>query len=407
MKIAKLISLSSVLLSSIAAADNTWIATWTASPQRMPQIDIPGAPPLPKTGLEDQTVRQRARISVGGQRVRVRLSNEFGTEPLTIGAASVAIAGNQSVIDVASIRKLTFGGSTSIVIPPGAPIVSDPIEFPVKDSQELAVSLYLPDKAELTTVHFTGQQTEYASSKGDFTQVATMPVASSNTMRLYLSAIEVAGTRAKVLVILGDSITDGVGSKVDANHRWPDFLSDRLRAKNMNVAIANQGISGNRVLGDGMGVSALARFDRDVLSVPGVTHVIVLAGINDTGDGRRVSGSEPPAPTVIANDIIAGYKQMIARAHGNGLKIYGGTLTPLEGTAGGYYSPEKEQVRQAVNQWIRASKAFDAVIDFDAVTRDPQNPGKLLPAYDSGDHFHPGDAGYKAMADAVDLKLFK
>jgi lysophospholipase L1-like esterase len=408
MKICKWFVMGTLLLAGVAlAAERSWIATWTASPQRMLTFNIPGAPPSPNAGLEDQTVRQRARISVGGKQVRVRLSNEFGTEPLTIGAASVALAGSQSSVDAASIKKLTFGGSASVVIPPGAPAVSDAVEFTVNDGQELAVSLYVPSKVELTTVHFTGQQTQYISSKGDFTAAAEMPVASSNAMRLYLSGVEVTGTRAKVLVAFGDSITDGAASKVDTNHRWPDYLYDRLQAKKMKVAIANQGISGNRVLGDGMGVSALARFDRDALSVPGVTHIIILEGINDIGAGGRVFGTGPAAPVVTANDIIAGYKQMIARAHGNGIKIYGGTLLPFEGTAGGYYTVEKEQVRQAVNEWIRTSNAFDAVIDFDAATRDPASPGKMLPAYDSGDHLHPGDAGYKAMAEVVDLKLLR
>jgi len=396
-------------VTSSYAAGAPWTASWTASPQRLIQSDAAPA----ASALDNQTIRQIVRLGASGKQLRVRFSNEFGIEPLRIGAASIAPAGKVGSVDVASLRKLTFGGWPTVMVPPGAPVLSDPVDLLVTAGQELSISLYLPAQTEPVTIHRSGLQTAYVSTAGDFSQAAEMPVAASFPVRFFLSGVEVSGAVVPkvVIVALGDSITDGAGSTLDANRRWPDLLSDRLRKTSRKwdgVVVVNQGISGNRVLRDGMSVSALARFDRDVLSVPGVTHVILLEGINDIGMiGLQLGGpgSDPnDAPT--AEDIIGGYRQLIARAHAHGLKIVGGTLLPFEGTDGGYYTPEKEKMRQAINQWIRMSSVFDGVIDFDAVTRDPQQPGRMLAAYDSGDHLHPGDAGYQAMADAIDLSLF-
>ena len=393
---------------SAGAATSTWTASWTASPHRT--IRLEAAPAA--SALENQTIRQVVRLGAGGTQLRVRFSNEFGTEPLELGAASIARAGRDGTVDMASLLDLSFGGSPAVVVRPGEPVLSDPAELTVAAGEELSISLYLPAKTESVTMHRSGLQTAYISAPGDFSQSAEMPVAISVPARFSLSGIEVrGGATDAVIVAFGDSITDGAGSTVDANRRWPDLLSNRLRTAGETwegVVVVNQGMSGNRILRDGTGPSALARFDRDVLSVPGVTHVVVLEGINDIGmigPQFGVPASDPmDVPT--ADDIIGGYRQLIARAHSHGLKIVGGTLLPFEGTGGGYYTPDKEKMRETINQWIRTSRAFDGVIDFDVAIRDPQRPKKMLGAYDSGDHLHPGDAGYQAMADAIDLSLF-
>jgi lysophospholipase L1-like esterase len=297
---------------------------------------------------------------------------------------------------------VTFGGRPTITIAAGALAVSDPVRLDVAALQEVSVSIYLRGNSEKLTIHELGLQTAYISPKGDFTASATLPVARTSLSRYLLSAVEVlASTGGDAIVTLGDSITDGFQSTVDANRRWPDFLAERLRAltRRNPISVVNQGISGNRLLHDNVGPSALERFDRDVIAQPGVRWIIVLLGINDIG---------VPAPVAVtADDIIGAHKQLIARAHDAGLKIYGCTLTPFEKTYPGYYTPEKEITRATVNQWIRTSGAFDAVIDFDRAVRDPDHPTRMLPAYDSGDHLHPNDRGYQTMAAAVDFGLFR
>jgi lysophospholipase L1-like esterase len=389
-----------------AAEDGRWLGTWAASPFGFQPFD-PGPPPAP---FANQTLRQKLRISVGGQRLRIRLSNELGATALTIGAATVALASSDAAIQPASLRALTFGGVTSVTIPPGAPMLSDPVDFVAPDLAELAVSLYLPNESAPATLHMG--RTVYVSRAGDFTRAPNLNGAELTTNLVYLTGVYV-DTDASVAVVatLGDSITDGDGSTPHSYNSWPDHFAARLltRARGRKIGVVNNAISGNQLLRDGAGSSALARFDRDVLSTPGLTHVVVLQGINDIGTGGfNFPGATGPAPPErAAADLIAGYRQLIARAHAKGLEIYGGTLTPFEGAFAGYYTPDKDEVRIEVNEWIRNSGEFDAVIDFDAAIRDEANPRVMKAEYDSGDKLHPGDAGYKRMADAIDLALFQ
>ena len=359
-----------------------------------------GGPPVT---ISNQTVRQVVHVSVGGERVRLVLSNAFGTDVVAIGAAHVALRDRDSAVVESSVKPVTFGGSPTATILAGATLVSDPVDLTVPAVSDLAVDLYLPGQLGTgpspVTTHNGASQTNYLSATGNHSGKAAMPVERNAGAWFLLARVEVqAPAGAKAVVTFGDSITDGARSTTDMNARWPDHLARRLAArKGPAVAVLNAGISGNRVLGDGAGVSALARFDRDVLMQTGVTHVIVMEGINDIGIARA-------NPTPSAADLIAGHMQLIERARARGLKVYGATLTPFEGAA--YFTAEGEAKRQALNQWIRTSGAYDGVIDFDQVTRDPAAPTKFLPAYDSGDHLHPGDAGYKAMGEAVDLALF-
>jgi lysophospholipase L1-like esterase len=360
------------------------------------------------SGFVNQTVRHITHVSTAGDQVRVRLSNAFGTEPLIIGAAHIALQSGGASIEAGSDRALTFNGNRSITIPARGLALSDPVDFHVAALADLAVSIYFPGTTGPITWHQLGMQTTYISTPGDFTAAPAMPVSATATSRFVLADVEVAAAnKMRAVVALGDSITDGYGSTVDANHRWPDYLSQRLNAENgkNGVAVLNQGISGNRLLHDIFGPGAASRYDRDVLARTGVTHVIVLEGINDIG---IPGGLGRPTEEVSADEIIVGLQQFIERAHEKRLTILGGTLTPFEGTPfPGYYSPAGELKRQAVNSWIRTKADFDAVIDFDQAVRDPTHPARLLPAYDCGDHLHPNDMGYKAMADAIDLKLFQ
>ena len=363
----------------------------------------PAQAPLP--ALSNQTIRQIVRASVGGDRLRVVLTNGYGTAPLTIGAAHVGLREKDAVIKGGSGRALTFAGSPSVTIPQGAVMFSDPVPLTVPALAELAIDVYLPGNTAQTSSPITGHagtgglQTNYISPSGNHVAAATMPVQETTLAWFFLARVEVTAPRGVgAIVTVGDSITDGSQSTANTNNRWPDHLARRLAAQNLKMGVLNAGFSGNRILEDGTAVSALARFDRDVLAQTGVTHVIVLEGINDIGMAR-----DNTSPT--AADIIAGHRQLIDRARAQGLRIYGGTLTPFEGAF--YWSPEKEAKRKAVNDWIRTSKAYDAVIDFDAAVRDPSNPTKLLLKFDPGDHLHPNDAGYEAMANAIDLDLFK
>jgi lysophospholipase L1-like esterase len=364
----------------------------------------PPAPP-PPLNFSNQTLRQIVHVSLGGDRVRVVLSNAFGTTPLAIGAAHVALRAGEAPdakIDAKSDRPLTFSGSPSTAIAAGAIAVSDPVSLSIPAFADLAVDIYLPGdtaaSASPLTTHAGALQTNYLSNAGNFAGAAEFPVSTTTPSWFFLARVEVAAPApAAAVVAFGDSITDGTRSTANTNSRWPDYLAKRLAAANVRMGVLNEGIAGNRVLCDGAGVSALARFDRDVLVQPGATYVIVLESINDIGIGRS-----SPSPT--AADLIAGHRQLIERAHARGLRIIGATLTPYEGAA--YATPEGEAKRQAVNEWIRHGKEYDGVIDFDAAVRDAAAPARIQAQFNPGDNLHMNDAGYKTMADAIDLALF-
>ncbi len=385
------------------AARSSWVSSWFASPQPLWE-DAFVLPTEMPAELRGQTLRQTLMLSVGGPRLRVVLSNRYGTQPLEIGAASVALASGPARISPASSRGLAFGGRPSVTVAPGAQVVSDPVDLPVAALAELAVSLYFPQATPVTTFHWGAQQTG-ALVRGDATAAAQLPDAQALQGRAFLAGIWVESpSRTPVVVAFGDSLTDGNGSTPGANRRWPDFLARRLAPQGMGVA--NAGISGARVWGDKMGVNAMARFDADVLSQPGVRTVVMMMGINDIG--WPDSGFAPDDAPMTAARLTEGYRQLAEAARLRGVRIVGGTIAPYEGSLhgtplSGHYNPAKDAVRREVNRWIRESGVFDAVVDFDAVLRDPEHPARLLPAYDSGDNLHPNDAGYQAMAQALDM----
>ncbi len=379
-------------------------------------LPFPDLPPSPT--FDDQTIRMVVRTTIGGERLRIRFSNEFGTAPIAIGAAHVALVSQGAKIVPQSDRVLTFAGKPSTSIPPGSPMLSDPVDLKVLPFAEIAISIYLPVKTPASSTHFWAQHETYISTSGDFTAKADVPDATMKTSWYWLADVEVwASDQTAATVTLGDSITDGVGAKQGEYSDWPDILASRLVVKQGSspLAVLNEGIGGNRILHDGAGVSALARFDRDVLALPGVTNLIVLEGINDIGwphmkprpPTNGTSQNEGPfaRETVSAENLVAGLQQIIERAHEHGIRVFGATLTPFEGAD--YYSADGEVERQAVNQWIRTGGAFDGVFDFDAAVRDPNHPSEFREDYQSGDHLHPSAAGYKAMADAINLSLLR
>lgn len=361
-----------------------------------------GPAPAP-INFNDQTLRQIVHTTLGGDRIRVVVSNAFGTSPLAVGAAHVALREKDAAIVAKSDRVMTFAGSPVVNVPAGAVVVSDPVALTVPPLGDVAIDLYLPgDTAASTsplTTHNGALQTSYVSTSGNHAGAADLPVMTTTAAWFFLARVEVAGSgQAGAVVAFGDSITDGTRSTPNTNSRWPDLLAKRFQMQKMNFGVLNQGIAGNRVLGDGAGVSALARFDRDVIAQAGATHVIVLESINDIGIAR-----DSACPS--AADLIAAHRQLIERAHAHGLKIFGATLTPFEGAA--YWTKEGEAKRQAVNEWIRTGKAYDGVVDFDAAVRDPNAPTKIQQQFNPGDNLHMNDAGYQAMANAIDLGLFK
>jgi len=416
MKVRSIVAFTCVALLAVTAANargTNWIETWAAAPQPpMPAMGpIAGAP-----SFSDQTIRQIVRISAGGDQVRVRLSNEYGAQPLAIGAAHIAIAMGTAV-QPGSDHVLTFGGSPTALIPPGAPLLSDPVALRVAPLSSLSISLYLPGATGPCTCHAAGMATAYVSAAGNFAGQVFTPDHTLQS-RAFLSGVDVAAAApAKTIVVLGDSISDGIGSTVDTNHRWPDLLADRLDdgAAHDHEAwgIANLGISGNRLLADGAGTGALARFDRDVLAAPGAAYVVVFEGINDiglsyghfTGPLAAAFSRMAPRNKVTAQQLIGAYQQLIARAHLHGLKVIGVTLTPYQGS--GYYAEQGEAVREAVNRWIRTGGAFDGVLDFDRVLRDPADPKQIAAGLQAGDHLHGSDAGYAALVKSIDLSLFR
>ena len=377
---------------------SNWVGTWAASP-------VGSAVNEGQPGPGNTTYRNIVQISLGGSAVRVQLTNEFGTQPLTVGAAHVAIsAGGGGAIQTNTDHALTFNGKPTVEIPAGAFVLSDPVTMQAAPLSDLAVSVYVPEQhIRNTTCHTFADSTNYVL-QGDATAAPTADRSNPIYAWCFVKGIDVkADGKAAAIVTFGDSITDGAQGTRDANGRWPDVLAARLQAdkKTADLGVLNEGIGGNRVLHDGYGPSALARFDRDVIAQSGVKYLIILEGINDIG---RLKDPHEPGDNITADDLIFGLTQLATRAHQHGIKVFGATLTPYLPT--GYSSPQGEQVRQAYNQWIRTSGVFDGVIDFDKITQDPANPSTFLPAYDSGDHLHPGDAGYKAMGDAIDLSLF-
>jgi lysophospholipase L1-like esterase len=390
-------------LASVAAgaADPScaWRPGW-APAQMVPD----GRNGLPERGYADATLRQIVRTSIGGKAVRVRLSNVFGTAPLTITAATLARSRDNRVpaVEAASLRALRFGGALSVTIPAGADMLSDPLALPVAAFDDLAVSIHYAADPAVQTGH-PGARAFSWFAPGDQTGAADLSQPVETTQWFQLAAIEVESCpAAPVIVALGDSITDGRGTTTNGNDRWTDILARRLGGR---AAVLNAGIGGNRLLLDGLGPNALARLERDVLARPGVTHLILLEGINDLGTLTRDAPATPAEHAALVANMIGAYGQIVARAHAHGIKVIGGTLLPFMGFD--YYHPDaaNEADRQAINAWIRAPGHFDGVVDFDAALRDPARPDRLLPAYDSGDHIHPGPAGYKAMGDAVPLGL--
>ncbi|MFM1887313.1 MAG: hypothetical protein RL026_2470 [Pseudomonadota bacterium] len=402
-------SLALVLSAWLAAPAQAkeWVTSWAAAPS--PAMNAP--PPFPQAlAVENQTVQQVLRLSAGGSRLRVRLTNEYGGKPLAIGAASIALRRADGSVDEASRRELRFGGSSAAVIPRGAPLLSDAVELPVADRADVVLAVYFPEATGPCTCHPVALQEGLVSEPGNYAR-SGVARGTPLTQRAWVSAVEVEVARGATLVVLGDSISDGVGSTSGANRRWPDLLAERLLARRggVRVGIANQGISGNRVLVDGAGRSALARLDRDALAVTGARWLIVFEGVNDLGTAHGASMRAPseafPASTATAESMIAGYRQIIARAHANGLKVYGATIAPYKGAS--YWSEAGEQHRQAINRWIREGGEFDAVLDFDKVFADPADPARMAQAFHSGDSLHGSDAGYEAVARSIDLKLFR
>jgi lysophospholipase L1-like esterase len=380
-------------------ASTHWVGAWTN-----------GLVTVDKSAFNNQTLRLIARSTLGGKSLRLRLSNAYGNQKLTIGGVHVGLRdGASERIIPGSDRTVTFGGERGATIAVGALIVSDPVDLDVVALADLAVSIYLPGDIPESfpiTGHGNCHQTNYLSPPGDFTAAAAMPVKETTENWYFLSAIEIlAPAETGGIVCFGDSLTEGNLSSLDSNSRWPDQLARRLTARHGRMfGVMNQGIGGNRILHDLRGDSALRRFDRDVLAQPGATHAIVYIGTNDL---RNQRGN--PAEVVTAEQMIAGLKQFALRARARGLTVYGATMLPYENETyhPGAWTPAGEQKRQAVNDWIRTGGAFDAVIDFDAALRDPAYPTSMLPAYDCGDHLHPSDNGYRRMGDAIDLKLFE
>ncbi|MCI1113161.1 SGNH/GDSL hydrolase family protein [Stenotrophomonas maltophilia] len=388
-------------LSGAAGAPSAphWVASWQASPQPVWGADFL-FPSLIPASLHDQTFRQTSRISLGGPRLRVRLSNAYGTRPLRIGAASVAARAGDTP------QPLSFDGQPGVLIGPGQERLSDPLPLATDDRQALQVSVFVPGPTPVQTFHWEGRQTSWIAP-GDQSRAQALSGASSTTARLFLAGIEVeAAASARGVVVIGDSITDGATASLDQDQRWTDQLAARLAPR--GIAVVNAGISGGRLLRDGMGESVLARLQRDALDQPGVASVIVLIGINDISWPGTAFARNQARPALA--ELQAGYRALAEQARGRGIRIVGATLTPFAGALpdtplDDYYHPDKDVLRRQLNAWLRTDSPFDAVIDLDAALRDPADPSQMAAAYDSGDHLHPGDAGNRAMAEAVDLEV--
>jgi len=377
-----------------------WSTTWGAS-ETMPAPD--------SSAFNNQTLRLIVHTTTGGDRVRIKLTNVFGGRPLNIGSASIALQESGATLVAGSNRNLTFSGRPSIVIPIGAYALSDSVPLSVLAQHDLTVSFFISGDSGPVSMHPLALQTSFVSTPGDFvarddggpfqTPIHNWP---------YLAAVEVSSAIvSRSIVAFGDSITDGYRSTADTNRRWPDYLSNRLTAARRNIAVVNEGIGGNRIWHDAIpgrlvfGPNGLSRFDRDAITVTSTSDIVVLLGINDIG---QAGPANHPEEQVSAEEIIVGLKQFALRAHSHGIRIIGGTLTPYQGAA--YFDVQGEVKRERVNAWIRTAKDFDGVIDFDAAIRDPNMPTQIKAPYDSGDHLHPSDEGYQAMAASIDLALF-
>jgi lysophospholipase L1-like esterase len=388
-----------------AGAGHGWVRTWSAAPQA-PDAGLGSLDGV--TPFKDVTVRQVVRISGGGHRVRVRLSNEYGTAPLTVGAAGIGLAVDGGAVREGSARVLTFAGRPAVTVPAGAPILSDPVDLPLPALTTLSISLYLPELVESCTYHDSSLDPAWILAGNAVAEAVLPGEAEPLPARALLSAVEVVpDAPATAVVVLGDSLADGFGSTPGTSSTWPELLAER------GFYVSNQGISGNRLLNDGLGASGLARFDRDVLATPGLGHVIVSLGHNDLSIGNMPRDDDGPLADLLAmfpggpvtpDDVIAGYRQLIARARNRGVKIHIATLTPDEGAE--MHTAAGASARQAVNTWIRTSGAFDGVLDFDAAWRDPAHPSRVREDLHAGDHLHGNDAGYRALADSVDPSLF-
>ena len=394
-----LLAISSIAAAAAPPLADRWVGTWGAAPVAAGEND-------PKFGEADTTFREIVHVSLAGPLVQVTLSNEFGTDPLLIGAAHMALAsGKDGGISLFSANALTFAGRASVTIPPGGIVVSDPVALKLPAFADVAVSLFIPAQPiHRATLHSFADQTNFAAP-GNVVSSAKLPGATPFYSWPFLREIDVqTSANAGAVVCLGDSITDGALSTRDANARWPDVLARRLAGNKStrDLGVLNEGIGGNRILHNGYGPNALARFDSDVLAQAGVKYLILLEGINDIG---VATNAKTPHDVVTADDLIAGLGVMAARARTQGIRVFGATLTPFVGA--GYSSPAGEAMRQAVNTWVRTTNQLDGYIDFDKATRDAANPAIFSASADSGDHLHPKDAGYKSMGDSIDLKLFE
>ena len=380
-------------------------ATWAVSPQDYSETFPGGAfpAPMPQT-FANQSLRQIVHVSVGGSSPRVHLSNLFGATPLVLGGVHLALAGAGSTIVAGTDTELRFGGQASVTIPPGQELWSDPGTLELPSAADVAITLFIPGSASVSTVHSVAQQTEFVTG-GNALSAASFDNPETRTSNYWLTGLDVTAPAAGgVIVTFGDSITDGVGSTSDANHRYPNYLAERLRADASlaGFGVADEGISGNRILHDVAGPNALGRFRRDVLGQTGASHVIILIGINDLGFSGLV-----PAEAVTAEDVTGGLSTLISQAKGGGLHVSLATLTPLKGTMAPYYGDQTEALRGAINTWIRSTADVDAVIDFDRAVQSSADPLAMNPDFDSSDHLHPNDAGYQAMANAIDLSVFR
>ena len=407
-----------------ASAQERWIESWGTALPLMPPPPSPfGDAPPPQDSeappqavpspfvphpakFEDQTIRMIVRTSTGGERFRLEFANAAGTDAVTFGSVHAALAAAEGAIMPGTDRAVTFGGKEGLVLHPGAKAVSDPIELMLPALTDVAVSIHLPQATPANTVDALALKPAFIVD-GDKTAEPTLdrPLVVDSYFWLKGLSVPAASEEAGTIVALGDSITEGYATTSGANASWPDVLAERLQddPELSDWGVVNVGISGNRILKNGVGDATIARFGDDVLARPGVKWIIVLEGINDIN--MSIMPGMPQEQAVTADAIIAGLDQLVARAHLHGIKVAGGTILPTKGLF--FYSAEGEAMRQAVNAWIRSSGRFDAVIDFDAATRDPVDPFRLLPRIDPGDHVHPNDAGNRLMADAIDLEIFK